>query len=238
MALPLYLAMTREEIDSCPLPAHLAYMACHFSVYGKGLQDVPAHIPEGSMLILDDRIPVWNHDPRQVAEELLEAVTGHGCSGLLLDFQRPAEPLMTDIIRNITDTLPCPVAVTEAYAEGVSCAVLIGCPEVNEPLTKRCGPWQGREKWLELAPQTLRYTITQDRSHREVVDETIQKYPHRDAALCCSYRIEVEKDRAVFTLERTAEDLLALLRQAEELGFTRAVGLYQQLGNMAMTDDG
>jgi hypothetical protein len=110
---------------------------------------------------------------------------------------------------------------------------LICCPDANEPLTKRCGAWQGREKWLELVPQTLRYTITPDYSRRETLEQAAREYPHRDASLCCSYRIETEKNRAIFTLERTAEDLQALLRQAEELGFTRAVGLYQQLRSMA-----
>ena len=41
MALPLHLAMTAEEFNTCPLPALPAYMACHFSAYGKGLQDLP-----------------------------------------------------------------------------------------------------------------------------------------------------------------------------------------------------
>ena len=233
MALPLYLAMTREEIDSCPLPAHLAYMACHFSVYGKGLQDVPAHIPEGSMLILDDRIPVWNHDPKQVAEELCEAVTRHGCYGLLLDFQRPGEPLMTDITRNIADTLPCPVAVTEAYAEGANCAVLLSTPKPNIPLTKHTQAWPGREWWLEIAPEIIRYSVTKDDSTWEEIQETEASYPHRDARLCCSYRIDIQEDRALFTIGRTGEDLKKLMGQAEQLGVQKAIGLYRQLWSTA-----
>ena len=238
MALPLYLAMTREEIDSCPLPANLAYMACHFSVYGKGLQDVPAHLPEGSMLILDDRIPVWRQDPRQVAEELHSAVAEHGCSGLLLDFQRPEEPLMKDIIQSITDTLPCPVAVTEAYAEGVNCAVLLSTPKANVPLIKCTQAWPGREWWLEIAPEVIRYTVTKDASTWEEIQESEEAYCHQDTRLCCSYRIDIQEDRALFTIGRTHEDLQNLMVQAEELGIQKAIGLYQQLGNMVTPDDG
>ena len=237
MALPLYLAMTREEIDSYLLPAHFAFMACHFSAYGKGLQDLPTSLPAGCLLILDDRIPVWNHDPKQVAEELCEAVTRHGCCGLLLDFQRPGEPLMTDITRSVADILPCPVAVTEAYAEGVSCAVLLGTPTANMPLTKSTQAWPGREWWLEIAPEMIRYTITKDTSTWEEIQESEEAYCHQDTRLCCSYRIDIQEDRALFTIGRTHEDLKKLMAQAEELGIQKAIGLYQQLGSMAMIND-
>lgn len=231
MALPLHLAMTAGEIDACPLPEHPAYMACHFSVYGKGLQDLPATLPKGCLLILSDRIPVWNHDPRQVAEELLEAVETHGCCGLLLDFQRPAVPLMADITRSITDALPYPTAVTEAYAEGVSCAVLLSAPRANMPLTESIQAWPGREWWLEIVPEVIRYTVTKDASTWEEIQTAEQAYCHRDTRLCCSYRIDIQEDRAFFTIGRTWEDLKQLMTQAEELGVQKAIGLYQQLGS-------
>jgi hypothetical protein len=56
--------------------------------------------------------------------------------------------------------------------------------------------------------------------------------------LCCSYRIDIQEDRALFTIGRTHEDLQNLMVQAEELGIQKAIGLYQQLGSMAMTDSG
>lgn len=238
MALPLYLAMTREEIDSCPLPAHFAFMACHFSAYGKGLQDLPDFLSAGCLLILDDRIPVWNHDPKQVAEELCETVTKYSCCGLLLDFQKPGESLITDITRSITDALPCPVAVTEAYAEGVNCAVLLSTPKANVPLIKRTQAWPGREWWLEIAPEVIRYTVTKDASTWEEIQESEEAYCHQDTRLCCSYRIDIQEDRALFTIGRTHEDLQNLMAQAEELGIQKAIGLYQQLESMAMTDSG
>lgn len=234
MALPLYLAMTAGEFDTDPLPALPAYMACHFSLYGRGIQDLPQSLPEGCLLILDDRIPVWRQDPRQVAEELHSAVAEHGCSGLLLDFQRPGDQLIRDIIRNITDTLPCPVAVTEAYAEDAECAVFIGSPLPNQPLSSKTARWNGRELWLEAAPETIRYTVTREESKGEYICQEEGNYPHRDLRLCCRYRIELKPDMAVFTIQRSREDLQKLMEQAEKLGFTRAVGLYQQLGQLVI----
>ncbi len=238
MALPLYLAMTAGEFDTDALPPLPAYMACHFSVYGKGLQDLPTSVPAGCLLILDDRIPVWEHDPGFVASQLRDAVEKFQCSGLLLDFQRPGEPLMADITRRVADLLPCPVAVTEAYAEDVGCAVLLDTPKANEPLTKCIQAWPGREWWLEIAPEVIRYTVTKDASTWEEIQESEQAYCHQDAQLCCSYRIDLQEDRALFTIGRTWEDLQKLMAQAEELGVQKAIGLYQQLCSMVTPDDG
>lgn len=238
MALPLHLAMTAEEFNTCPLPALPAYMACHFSAYGKGLQDLPQALPPGCLLILSDRIPLWNHDPDLIAEQLREAVSAHSCSGCLLDFQRPGQPLITDIIRSIANILPCPVAVTEAYAEDAGCAVLIGCPKPNQPLTKKCKNRDNQEKWLEIALEAIRYTVTREESKQEIICQEAGNYPHRDLRLCCRYGIEIKTDKAVFTIQRNRDDLQKLMEQAEELGFTRAVGLYQQLGNIVTPDDG
>ena len=228
MALPLYLAMTREEIDSYPLPAHLAYMACHFSAYGKGLQDVPARLPEGSMLILDDRIPVWDHDPRQVAEELLQAVRRLGCGSLLLDFQRPGNHRTEEILQILSRDVVIPWAVTEHYAVGADCAVLVGAPAPNKPL--RVGRWEGRELWLEVAVETVQYTVTETASTAAQLSQGPDSYPQRDDGLCCSYQVEALEDRAIVTVSRTLEDLQKLMAQAESMGFACGVGLHQQLG--------
>ena len=58
-----------------------------------------------------------------------------------------------------------------------------------------------------------------------------QQY-HRDRTLHCSYYVTVAEDRAEFTLFRTKEDLEELLQEAEHLGFTKAVGLYQELKDL------
>ena len=73
MVLPLYLAMTAAEIRAnTDFPPNIGYMACHFSPYGTGLSNCPAHLPEGSMLILNDRTPVYGHCPERIAQQLME----------------------------------------------------------------------------------------------------------------------------------------------------------------------
>ena len=50
-----------------------------------------------------------------------------------------------------------------------------------------------------------------------------------DPALHCHYRTQTYDDHIDFTLWRTQEDLTGLLREAEHLGVTLAVGLWQEL---------
>ena len=50
-----------------------------------------------------------------------------------------------------------------------------------------------------------------------------------DPALYCHYRTQTYDDHIDFTLWRTREDLTGLLREAERLGVTLAVGLWQEL---------
>lgn len=237
MALPLYLAMTREEISLHSLPSLPAYMACHFSPYGRGLQDLPENLPNGSMLILNDRIPPWKQDPLLVAKELSQAAENLSCSGILMDFQQPQNPLLREVVQQVCQVLSLPCAVTENYANEASCGVLIAAPLPNQPLSSKISGWEGRDLWLETAPETVRYTITRDTCHFQQWEEPASDFPHCDPRLCCRYQIEVKTDHAIITLCRIWEDLQALLAQAEELGFTRAVGLYQQLGSMVTPDD-
>ena len=45
MGLPLYLAMTAAELSAAEaLPRKMAYMACHFSLYGTGLSNIPEQL--------------------------------------------------------------------------------------------------------------------------------------------------------------------------------------------------
>lgn len=227
MALPLYLAMTGQEIARQTLPQRVAYMACHFSPYEDGLWDFPPELPAGSLLILDDRIPVWQHDPVLVAKQLAQLAEETGCDGCLLDFQRPGAER---IAKAVVQALPCPVAVTEGYAADLDCAVFLTAPKPNKPLYESAEKWTGRTLWLETALETVRYTLNSSGSHREEISYQVPEPPcHRHEALCCSYHLEVTQTQAVFTISRTTEDVRSLLTQAESLGFQRAVGLYQQL---------
>lgn len=231
MALPVYLAMTAGEISRCSqLPEQIAWMACHFSSYGLGLSNLPRDLPEGSILILNDRIPVQDHDPDLVAHQLRESAVNFNASGVLLDFQRPGDPRSAAIASVITQTLTCPVAVTESYAEELNCPVFLEAPRAYQPLESCIAKWDGRELWLEAsyAPGTI--TVTQTGSqYTEKADPPEGLTIHRDEPLHCSYCIRKTDESVDFYFRRTAEDLAALLEKAEKLGITHAVGLYQEL---------
>ena len=92
MAITPFLAMTAAEMHNCPyLPPKIAWMACHFSAYATGLSNFPQSLPPGSILIVNDRTPVFGHDPEVICGQLLGVVERLGCSGILLDFQRQGE---------------------------------------------------------------------------------------------------------------------------------------------------
>lgn len=231
MGLPLYLAMTEQEIAESPLPKRMAYMACHFSPYGSGLCHIPHSLPAGNMLILDDRVPVWHHDPQEVAWQLAQAAQLLECSRVLLDLQQQNNTQAAKIVQAVVDTLSCPVGVSEAYARELDCPVFITAPKANKPLSSCLALWEGRKIWLEAAVESRVITVTTTGAQAEdgpllLTGEPVQ----RDDRLCCSYHIDVKPDSARFTISRTREDVRQLLSAAEGLGVELAVGLYQQFG--------
>ncbi len=223
MAFVHYLAMTREEFSACStLPRHPGWMACHFSSYGTGLQDLPEALPDGSLLILDDRISVRGHDPRHIVK-MLERLP---CGNLLLDFQQPDCPETAQITKAIVDAFPG-TAVAEPYAQGLDCPVFLPPVPMLTPLKKYIAPWQEREIWLDTAIEQLEFTVTAQ-GCTSAPSQTDADCPFCDDALHCHYRTEVLDDRAKFILRRDYEDITSLLQEAEALGITAAVGLYQQ----------
>ena len=151
MSLRLYLAMTEAEIRSAPvLPHNLAYMACHFSPYGTGLVNIPERLPPGSLLIVNDRVPVLAHDPGKITKQLSDAVHKLRAFGVLMDLQIPNNPRTAEIVKCVTSALTCPVGVSEAYAGTLTCPVFVAPPiyrtleeyKTNRPL------------WLEAFQET------------------------------------------------------------------------------------
>ena len=234
MAAVLYLAMTAAEFSaSYNLPEHIAWMACHFSPYGTGLINLPAALPAGSILILNDRIPICGHTKNRVVHELQQTVETFDCSGVLLDFEVPHHPELKEIAACIYKELPCPAAVSHAYAADLSCPVFLPpCPH-HTSLAEYIAPWQDREIWLDLAVNAETITLTAEGS-------TIQQFPpgeipengHPEKNLHCHYRTESWEDHARFTLWRTKEDLEALAQEAEELGVSKLAGLFQEWNKM------
>lgn len=230
MPIPCYLALTAAEFAKTDLlPEKIAWMACHFSCYGTGLSNLPESLPEGSMIILNDRTPPDRHDPGRILAQLSELAEKLQPDGFLLDLQRSDMALNRQIAQVLAEGLPCPVGVTAEYAKDLDCAVFLEPPPLHMALTDHIAPWTGREIWLEAATETRHYRITQTGCTMEDAENTPLPEPvFGEAAAFSRYHTELLEDAAVFTLQRAKEDLDALLAQAQ--GITRAVGLYQQLG--------
>lgn len=209
-----------QELPNC---AKHAWMACHFSPYSSGLSNLPTDLPAGSMVIVNDLIPVASHDPERIATQLHDFVQSHGCNRVLLDFQRPGEARTAAIVRAIVDTLPCPVGIAELYASGFACPVFLPPPPLHLPLQDHLAPWQNRPVWLELMPDCMIYTVTKDGCRKSRCAAT-GIFPHFDAQARCRYRIEASHDAIRFTLCRQEQEL-ALLQEAAAIECF--IGLYQ-----------
>lgn len=229
MALPLYLAQTPLEMEENSPPRHPAWMACHFSPGGRGLSNLPERLPAGAMLILDDSTPMDGHAPDLILEQLSQRMAILDCESLLLDFQRPGVPGQQELVKLLSCSLPCPVGVSALYGAEPACPVLLPPLPPDMPLTQYTVPWKGREIWLEAALEGVSLTLTE-------AGCTVAPFfgfpPEgtQDEKLHCRYSIEVTANSAIFRLWRTRTDLDALLGEAETLGVTRAIGLWQELG--------
>lgn len=233
MPIPCYLALTETEFSQISsVPENCAWMACHFSGYSTGLSGLPRQLPPGSMVILNDRMPVCGHDPQRILEQLTELYHRLQPSCFLLDLQRPPEEESRQIAQVLTEGLPCPVGVAALYACELSCPVFLEPPPLYVSLETHIAPWEGRELWLEAACETQKLTVTAAGCQIETAEDAPPDdlcFVHQE--LCCSYHMEVTEDAAVFTLRRGNTELDMLLEQAQQLGIRLAVGLYQQLGN-------
>lgn len=232
MVLPLYLALTAAEISSVsPLPDRCAYMACHFSPYTEGLSNTPSSLPNGSMLILNDRFPCQGHSADLVANQISEVAMRLGCESVLLDFQRPPEPESEAMISAILSALSCPVAVTEGFAKEQNCPIFLSPAPLHLPLADYLKPWQGREIWLEAALCQEEVIITEKGMEFHSVFPTDRLTDgFYEEHLRCRYFTQTTGDAVTFTLYDTAESLEQKLELAASLGVTRAVGLWQELG--------
>lgn len=232
MATETFLAMTAAEIHCCgSLPPKIGWMACHFSPEAPGLTDLPTTLPPDSLLILDDSTPFSGHSESIILTQLREYVEKLNCQAVLLDFQRPYCPESLALAKHLSGALPCPVAVSEAYAKDLACPVFLSPLPHHIALKDHLAPWQGRQLWLELALDGEIITVTESGA-------TIAPLPpgrtftaaHKDQALHCHYRAELSETEAKFTLWRTRDDLDDLLIETNALGINHAVGLFQELG--------
>lgn len=231
MAFAPFLAMTASEMrNHTVLPPKIAWMACHFSPYGLGLSNLPQTLPPGSLLMVDDITPPHGHDSVLIAEQLSLCAEKLQCSGILLDFQRPDCPETAALAKHLAEALPCPTAVSEGYAGDLDCPVFLSPVPPSAVPEDYFAPWQGREIWLEISLCGEILTLTDQGC--EVAPLPFPD-PNRegfsDSNLHCHYTIETKENSAVFTLWRNWEDIQELLEEAETLGMTTAVGLFQEL---------
>lgn len=231
MVIRPYLAMTAAEFRECKdFSGSIGWMSCLFSPYGAGLSNLPQALPEGSLLILSDYTPMLGHDPQTIAGQLEDCIRAFGCRGLLLDFQRPNVEQTVHLAALLAAVLPCPVGVSDEYAKELDCPVFLPPVPPDTPLTEYIAPWAGREIWLELALDGQVITLTQQGAAVTPLLHSVGLTGgFAEESLHCHYRIETTSDKAVFTLWRTREDLEKLLEEADQLGITTAVGLYQEL---------
>lgn len=231
MVLPLNLAMTAGEMDRCTsLPEHIAWMACQFSPYAEGIANIPKELPPGAMLILNDRFPCQGHSGSLAAEQLADISARFACKNILLDFQRPADEESKAVIRAILESSPCPVGVSELYAQGLDCPVFLSPAPLHLPLEEHLAPWQGREIWLEAALCQEIATVTETGASFSPQFPTDKlEGGFYDETLCCNYRTQITDGEIRFTLFDSPESLPEKMKKAHSLGVTRAVGLYQEL---------
>lgn len=229
MAIRSFLAMTAAEfLSGASLPPDMAWMACHFSPYGTGLSNLPPRLPQGALLIVNDRMPICGHDAQSVEYQLRDLLDIGRYDGILLDFQRLNNPETAALAAHLVNTLPCPVAVSEGYAGNLNCPVFLSPLPHHISLKNYLKSWKNREVWLELAMDCESIILTQAGAEIHPCPGN-QPGVHREEALHCHYSIDVSACRAEFILHRTREDLQSLLLEAETLGVTTTVGLYQEL---------
>lgn len=227
MPSPLFLAATAAEFQAMQtISDKIGWMACHFSPYGTGIANLPPALPAGSMLILNDRTPVYGHDPQRIADTLSALAEQYQCSRILLDLQRPGEALTQRIVRAVTEAAGCPVGVTPPYAEDPACPVLLPPVPPHQTPQDYLSPWEGRRVWLEVALNSALYRITEQGCHTEAALSE-GSFPHRDEALHCHYNISIRPDAIEFHLCRQADDLPGLLQDASQAECF--VGLHQEL---------
>lgn len=227
-----YLARTAGELrTSVPAEEKTAYMACHFSLYTTGLSNTPDSLPQGTMLILNDQIPICGHDIHRIIDQLQETIERFSCDSLFLDFQRPGSEETAALCRLLSAEFPCPLGISHHYAEDLACPVFLPPPPLDLPLTEYIKPWDGRQIWLEAALEAAEFTVTPDGCQVSSLPYAhAQEETFIEETLHCRYRCQVDSERIHFFLYRTADQLDALLKEADSLGIEKSIGLYQQLG--------
>lgn len=237
MALPIYLGMMQGEFRE-PLPEHIAWMESSFSPSGDGLSNLPQGLPPGNLLMVTDQFPPQGHDPQTILRQLTDAAEKHRLCGVVLDFQRPYHEETAKIAEAICSALPCPTALTIPYAQGKNCILFLPPIPVHQSARDYLAPYHEQEIWLETDLGGRKLVLTGQGCSCLPLDSPLEGNIFQDNLCRCHYTIAVQKEQAIFSLQRTAEDLQLLLQDAEKYGVTKALGLYQEMGEVLFVQGG
>ena len=184
------------------------------------------------MIMLTDSTPLCGHEPQRIAAELLNI--SDRSSGVILDLQRESDEAAA-VVDAVLAALPCPVIVSALYAAERNCPVLLPPPPLWTPLEEHLKFWKGRPIWLEAVTEGALVTVTAQGSRYE---PTILSVPATfcDEKLHVRYSCRTFDDRAEFHLQRDCAQLDALLSEAQHLGITEFLGLYQQITQQVIFD--
>lgn len=219
-----YLAMTATEFHGVRHAEPIAWMSCRFSSHNTGLCNLPQSLPPDSLILLDDSDPIEHHDPDRVVSQLQQLCRTHAPAGMVLDLQRPKTKATQNMVRAISKSLPCPVAVTEQYGDITSGPVLVSAP-IHLSLKQVIASWKNRQVWVDL-PFGMQTVLGTDISPVMPLEDG--EFPYYDKFLHCRYRTASTPQGIQFTLCRTRQMLSPLLQEADRLGIGKAIGLYQE----------
>lgn len=192
MAREVYAAITGEEMGKISiLPQNIAYLGTHFE--GNTLVDIPEALPEGSLLLIDDRVI-----PENVSIDLVIVSLSHlfPClSGIYLDFQQEDTP--KDLVHSLLKALPVPVGVPRRFGLGIPVVPprrLSMLPEKH--YLPGC--------WAEGAVSAWELTLTKDGCTKKEVSAKESAYEEY-SKLFCRYAVENDAEKAVFHLQNNRE---------------------------------
>ncbi len=228
MDIPLYLAMTSDDImKKSTLPPKIAWMSVRFDKEGDGLINFPAEKYDSCILILDDYNPYTRHDHKKICQQLQEHISTRKYDGILLDFQQPKDSGLCTLVRQLERELPIKVGVTPSYSTNESIVFLPPLPPAVS-VESYLKPWSSHEIWLDLTTQGYSLCVTS-----AGVGECTKKHesiPFYNEKLCTHYVSEVSSESIIFSLQRTADDCMTILRKANAFNVRAAFSLYHELG--------
>ena len=228
MGLPFYLAMNAAEIATTVKIPPMAWMSCHFSPCSDMLTNLPRWLPEGSLIIVDDRFPCQGPSGHAIARQLSNTVSRFCCGGVILDFQGPENEETASIASVLLQALPCPVAVSDLYAASFQSAVFLSPGPLWEPPAEHWKAWPGREVWLDASLCQQQVSVTPEGPlPGPILPWDGDGDGFYDDRLRCHYRTIVEENSICFTFFNRPESMAKKLELAADLGISRAIGLWQ-----------